>query len=59
MWNTGQLCNIYSGRVKENEITQVADWICDVLEDINNEQVISDVKDKVVELCTRFPVYSD
>ena len=44
---------------KENEITQVADWICDVLEDINNEQVISDVKDKVVELCTRFPVYSD
>ena len=44
---------------KENEITQVADWICDVLQDINNEQVISDVKDKVVELCTRFPVYSD
>ena len=44
---------------KETEITQVADWICDVLEDINNEQVISDVKDKVVELCTRFPVYSD
>ena len=44
---------------KENEISQVADWICDVLEDINNEQAISDVKDKVVELCTRFPVYSD
>ena len=43
---------------KENEISQVASWICDVLEDINNEQTIEEVKAKVIELCSRFPVYS-
>jgi len=44
---------------KEEEITLVATWICDVLEDINNQEVISNVKEKVIELCSRFPVYSD
>ena len=44
---------------KEEEITQVATWICDVLEDIQNDQVIEEVKTKVIELCSRFPVYSD
>ena len=44
---------------KEEEITLVATWICDVLEDINNEQVIEEVKTKVIELCSRFPVYSN
>jgi len=44
---------------KEEEITQVASWICDVLEDIQNEQVIEEVKTKVIELCSRFPVYSN
>ncbi len=44
---------------KEEEITLVATWICDVLEDINNQEVIGNVKEKVIELCSRFPVYSD
>ena len=44
---------------KEEEITLVATWICDVLEDIDNEQVIEEVKTKVIELCSRFPVYSN
>ena len=44
---------------KEEEITLVATWICDVLEDINSEQVIEEVKTKVIELCSRFPVYSN
>ena len=44
---------------KEEEITQVATWICDVLEDIQNEQAIEEVKTKVIELCSRFPVYSN
>jgi glycine hydroxymethyltransferase len=44
---------------KEEEITQVATWICDVLEDIQNEKVIEEVKTKVIELCSRFPVYSN
>jgi glycine hydroxymethyltransferase len=44
---------------KEAEITQVANWICDVLEDINNEQVKNSVKAKVIELCSKYPVYSN
>jgi len=44
---------------KEAEVTQVAEWICDVIEDIDNERVINEVKEKVIELCSRFPVYSD
>ena len=44
---------------KEEEVTQVAGWICDVIEDIDNEQVINEVKDRVIELCSRFPVYTD
>lgn len=42
---------------KEAEVTELAGWICDILDDINNEQVISDVKSKVMELTKRFPVY--
>ncbi|GAA4362309.1 serine hydroxymethyltransferase [Kangiella marina] len=42
---------------KEAEVTELASWICDILDDINNEQVISDVKAKVQELTKRFPVY--
>ena len=32
-------------------------WICDVLDDINNEQVIDDVRSKVLDLCEKNPVY--
>lgn len=42
---------------KEAEVTQLATWICDILDDIENEQVISEVKAKVSELTKRFPVY--
>jgi glycine hydroxymethyltransferase len=43
---------------KEEEMTQVATWICDVLDDINNEQTKKEVKEKVIDLCSKFPVYS-
>ncbi|WP_132294756.1 serine hydroxymethyltransferase [Marinobacterium mangrovicola] len=42
---------------KEAEVTELTGWICDVLEDINNEEVIAAVKAKVVDICARFPVY--
>ena len=32
-------------------------WICDVLDDINNEQAIDDVRSKVLDLCEKNPVY--
>jgi len=43
---------------KEDEISEVASWICDILDNINNEKINSEVKSKVKDLCSRFPVYS-
>jgi len=43
---------------KEAEISQLTTWICDVLDDMDNESVINQVKANVLELCSRFPVYS-
>lgn len=42
---------------KESEVKLLANWICDILDDITNEQRIAEVKDKVVTLCKQFPVY--
>ncbi|QBQ55042.1 serine hydroxymethyltransferase [Nitrosococcus wardiae] len=42
---------------KETEVREVAGWICDVLDDIENETVIANTKEKVLALCARFPVY--
>ena len=43
---------------KENEVTLLAGWICDILDDITNEQLIAEIKQKAVALCRRFPVYA-
>lgn len=32
-------------------------WICDILDDINNDDVNAKVREQVKELCTRLPVY--
>ncbi len=42
---------------KEEEVTQLTNWICDILDDINNEAVIERVKAQVLDICSRFPVY--
>ena len=39
------------------ETKALTGWICDILDDINNEDVIDAVRVKVTELCSRFPVY--
>lgn len=41
----------------KEEVTQLAHWMCDILDDVNNEETITSVKNKVLELCKRFPVY--
>lgn len=43
---------------KEEEITLLADWLCDVLDSVNDESVIANVKSQVLDLCKRFPVYA-
>ncbi|WP_018694033.1 serine hydroxymethyltransferase [Algicola sagamiensis] len=42
---------------KEAETTELTHYICDVLDDIQNESLIQETKDKVKALCARFPVY--
>ena len=42
------------------ETVEITNWMIDVLDSLeagNSEEVIADVKAKVVELCERFPVY--
>lgn len=41
----------------ETEVAQLANWMCDILEDIENEALINSVKEQVLDLCKRFPVY--
>ena len=43
---------------KEEQAKQVANWICDVLDNINDESLIKRVKGEVVALCEQFPVYA-
>jgi len=42
---------------KEEQAEQLTHWICDVLDDINNEETIAAVKAKVTALCAEYPVY--
>ena len=44
---------------KELEVKQVANWICDILNDITNTTIVTKIKQNVLELCQRFPVYEE
>jgi glycine hydroxymethyltransferase len=41
----------------ESEVSQVCDWIVDILGDINDESRLNAVREGVVDLCRQFPVY--
>ncbi|EAX5085182.1 TPA: serine hydroxymethyltransferase [Salmonella enterica subsp. arizonae serovar 13,22:z4,z23:-] len=43
---------------KEAEVKELAGWMCDVLDNINDEATIERVKTKVLDICARFPVYA-
>jgi len=43
---------------KEKECEQVANWISAILNDWQNAQTIARIKEEVVQLCHRFPVYA-
>ncbi|QYJ79719.1 serine hydroxymethyltransferase [Shewanella acanthi] len=42
---------------KEAEAKELTGWICDILDDAHNLDVIERVKGQVLALCARFPVY--
>ncbi|MFV8834859.1 serine hydroxymethyltransferase [Aquisalimonas sp.] len=39
------------------DASQLAHWICDVLDNISDQSVIGRVRDQVIEICRRKPVY--
>jgi glycine hydroxymethyltransferase len=48
---------ITSRGFKEAEAEQLTHWICDVLDNIDNEEVSNAVRQNVLDICARFPVY--
>ena len=41
----------------ETEVRELAGWMCDVMDDVNNQAGIDAVRGKVLDICKRFPVY--
>jgi len=42
---------------REAEVTQLAGWMADVLDEVDSEAVIERTRQSVLDLCRRFPVY--
>ena len=42
---------------KEAEASELTSWMCDILENIGNEELIKATQKKVLALCAKFPVY--
>ena len=43
----------------ENEVRELAGWMCDIMNDVQNQSLIDEIRSKVLEICQRFPVYSE
>jgi glycine hydroxymethyltransferase len=43
---------------KEPEVTALAGWIADILDEQGSDRVIATVRSKVEEICRKFPVYA-
>ncbi|WP_298772481.1 serine hydroxymethyltransferase [uncultured Shewanella sp.] len=43
---------------KEAQAIELANWMCDILDDISNTETIERVKQQALELCAQFPVYA-
>jgi glycine hydroxymethyltransferase len=43
---------------KEKEVSQVADWMTQIIKNLDDKNLISEIKDEVKNLCSNFPVYS-
>ena len=43
---------------KEKEVSQIADWISQIIHNIEDQKLLKDIKEEVKALCSNFPVYS-
>jgi len=41
----------------ETEVCELAGWMCDIMDDIDNSAVVDRVRAQALALCARFPVY--
>lgn len=41
----------------EQDASQLADWICDILDNIDDQNIIAATKQKVLDICQRLPIY--
>jgi len=41
----------------EAEVKELAGWMCDVMDDVSNQATINRVREQVMAVCKRFPVY--
>ncbi len=41
----------------EAEFSAMTHWMCDILDDMDNDEVVNQVRDQVTDLCQKFPVY--
>ncbi len=44
--------------MSEAEVRAVAKWICDILDDLENELIVTRVRQQVLALCADHPVYT-
>ena len=42
---------------KRAQVSELTTWMCDIIDDVNDENKIAKVKLKVLDLCSRYPVY--
>ena len=43
---------------KEKEVSQIADWITQIIKNLEDQNLLSNIKEEVKTLCSNFPVYS-
>jgi glycine hydroxymethyltransferase len=43
---------------KEGEVSQIADWISQIIHNIEDQNLLKNIKEEVKDLCSSFPVYS-
>ena len=41
----------------EAEVKELAGWMCDIMDDVDNQGTIDRVREQVLAICKRFPVY--
>ena len=39
------------------EVRELAGWMCDIMDDVSNQSTIEQVREQVLAICGRFPVY--